>query len=420
MVIEELQITELGSIPMDWWYGNVQHLVDEKVIYKPMDGNHGNIHPKASDFLSDGIPFIMANALLNGRVNFAKCNFISKVQADKLQKGFSKTNDVLLTHKGTIGETAMVQDNLYPYIMLTPQVTFYRVKDVEKLDPSYLYYFFQSYNFQGILKKLSGGGTRAYIGISAQRKLPVYFPPIEEQRNIINILSTWEHAISRTRKLVKQLELRKSGLIQKLLTGKKRLPGFNGEWKKYEIGEIASQFTDKNSGNEVSVVLSCTKYDGLVRSLEYFGRKVYGDDLTKYKLVPRNYFAYATNHIEEGSIGYQNLIEAGLVSPMYTVFKTNKKVDDSYLFRLLKTDRMIYYYQSNMSGTVARRGGLRWSAFKEIIVNLPPIKEQQAIASLLDEADNEIKLQTVHLKSLKNQKKGLMQQLLTGKKRVNK
>ena len=153
--------------------------------------------------------------------------------------------------------------------------------------------------------------------------------------------------------------------------------------------------------------------------LEYFGRKVYGDDLSKYKVVPRNYFAYATNHIEEGSIGYQDLMDAGLVSPMYTVFKTNSKVDDSYLFRLLKTDRMIYHYQSNMSGSVARRGGLRWNTFKELIVMLPGIDEQIAIDSVLNEADNEINLQREHLDSLKSQKKGLMQQLLTGKKRVH-
>ena len=290
--------------------------------------------------------------------------------------------------------------------------------DENTVDKDYLYY--NIYRLKDKLERsATHGGIFTNLTTTILNEQILVLPSHLEQKKIASILSTWDQAIEKTQKINEQLELRKKGLMQELLSGKKRLPGFDGEWKKYEIAEIASQFTDKNSDNKISEVLSCTKYDGLVRSLEYFGRKVYGDDLSKYKVVPRNYFAYATNHIEEGSIGYQDLMDAGLVSPMYTVFKTNSKVDDSYLFRLLKTDRMIYHYQSNMSGSVARRGGLRWNTFKELIVKLPGIDEQKAIASLLDEADNELNLQSEHLDSLKSQKKGLMQQLLTGKKRVH-
>ena len=71
-------------------------------------------------------------------------------------------------------------------------------------------------------------------------------------------------------------------------------------------------------------MLSCTKYDGLVPSLEYFGKQIYSNDLSTYKIVPLNHFVYATNHIEEGSIGYQSNYGNGLISPMYKVFSTNK------------------------------------------------------------------------------------------------
>jgi type I restriction enzyme S subunit len=85
-----------------------------------------------------------------------------------------------------------------------------------------------------------------------------------------------------------------------------------------------------------------------VPSLEYFGRKIYSDDLTTYKIVSKNCFAYATNHIEEGSIGYQNKYEKALISPMYTVFKTDGTIDDKYLFKLLKTHYYIHEYQKRM------------------------------------------------------------------------
>ncbi len=292
----------------------------------------------------------------------------------------------------------------------------WKIETANKLNKQFLFYYLQFSDFK--IQRTIQGGTMAHITKGDMEKRIVHLPNMNEQKSIVHILSTWDQAIEKTQKLLNQFQLRKKGLMQELFTGKKRLPGFDGEWKKYEIGEIASQFTDKNKNNSITEVLSCTKYDGLVKSLEYFGRKVFGDDLTKYKVVPRNHFAYATNHIEEGSIGYQNLLDAGLVSPMYTVFKTNIKVDDFYFYRLLKTDRMLYQYQSNMSGSIARRGGLRWNVFKEIIVALPPIEEQKAITSFLDEADKEIELQKARLNLLTLQKKGLMQELLTGKKRV--
>ena len=117
-------------------------------------------------------------------------------------------------------------------------------------------------------------------------------------------------------------------------------------WKIVKIGSIAKEVKATNDSGENIPVLSCTKYDGLVNSLEYFGKQVFSLDTSTYKVVSRGQFAYATNHIEEGSIGYQNLHDKGLVSPMYTVFKTDKNIDDGYLYKVLKTET----YQTYLSG----------------------------------------------------------------------
>jgi type I restriction enzyme S subunit len=249
--------------------------------------------------------------------------------------------------------------------------------------------------------------------------IPIAVPNYEEQKQIAEILSTWDEAIESSKNLIENLKLRKKGLMQQLLTGKKRLSGFDGEWRKIPIGDIADHYSTKNKANDEIVVLSCTKYDGLVPSLEYFGRKVYGDDISKYKMVPKGYFAYATNHIEEGSIGLQTDLEVGLVSPMYTVFKTKKQIHDAFFFRMLKTEKMIYKYQSNMSGSIARRGGLRWNDFKTIKVYIPEFEEQKAINDIFIETDNELANHKAKLFQLETQKKGLMQQLLTGQLRVS-
>jgi type I restriction enzyme, S subunit len=172
-------------LPNGWEIRTVEELVSSNILYKPLDGNHGEIHPKSSDYVDFGVPFIMASDLSNGRVNFNTCKFISEEQAKTLRKGFAMENDVLISHKATIGRTAFVQQNCYSKIVLTPQVTYYRVKNIKKLHPQYLKYYFDSYYFQDLLLLWSGAGsTRAYLGITGQLKLPIVMPPIELQKQI--------------------------------------------------------------------------------------------------------------------------------------------------------------------------------------------------------------------------------------------
>ena len=158
-----------------------------------MDGNHGEKHPKSTDYVPAGVPFIMANDLSEGTVNLKTCAFISQKQADSLDKGFAKPGDVLLTHKATLGRTAIVP-NTYSTIVLTPQVTYYRCKN--GLYNKFLKYYFDSPKFQKIFLNWAGSGsTRLYLGITAQRKLPIVLPPIEEQKRIADILSALDDKI---------------------------------------------------------------------------------------------------------------------------------------------------------------------------------------------------------------------------------
>ncbi|MCL4418317.1 MAG: restriction endonuclease subunit S, partial [Actinobacteria bacterium] len=161
--------------------------------------------------------------------------------------------------------------------------------------------------------------------------------------------------------------------------------------------------------------LSCTKYNGLVDSIKYFGRRVFSEDISKYKIVPRNHFAYATNHIEEGSIGYQNYYDKALVSPVYTVFKTNADVDDTYLYLLFKTELYKNIFDINTSSSVDRRGSLRWKEFSKIAIPVPPLWEQKKIANILLMWNRAIETVAtlINIKTLF--KKGLRQKLLSGK-----
>jgi len=201
----------------EWNLKSIEDLIKEDILLAPKDGNHGNIHPKSSDYISHGIPFIMASDIKNGKINLLKCSKISKEQADKLQKGFAKEGDVLLTHKGTIGEVALIDKIEWTYLMLTPQVTYYRVKNKEKLLNIFLVYSFNSHEFQKNLVITSGGGTRAYIGITEQRNLKIILPTeLAEQQKIAACLSSLDELITAQSQKLDALKKHKKGLMQQL------------------------------------------------------------------------------------------------------------------------------------------------------------------------------------------------------------
>ena len=294
------------------------------------------------------------------------------------------------------------------------------IPDEDKVSKDYIYYYLQIDSLFKIIDKLSRRSSgQTGVDLDALNTFDIPLPSLKEQNKIVNLIKEAEDLVEKQEQLIEKKKEFKKGLMQRFLSGEVRFKEFNKEWKTMGIGEFAISISELNKDNSDLTVLSCTKYDGLVESLKYFGKKMFSDDISKYKKVWRNDFAYATNHIEEGSIGVQRICEVGLVSPMYTVFRVDTTlVDIDYLFYLLKTDRYISIYKSRMTASVDRRGSLRWSEFSKIKLYLPCLEEQRKISEVLTLSDKEIELLEKELESLKLQKKGLMQRLLTGEVRV--
>ena len=202
-------------MPDEWELLTVAQLVAKGILEKPLDGNHGGIHPKSSDYVDLGVPFIMASDMVNGRVSFDKCKHISEKQAKQLRKGFAKFGDVLLSHKATIGRTAIVQENDHDFIVLTPQVTYYRIVDQNRLNNRYLKSYFDSYSFQNILSQWAGAGsTRAYLGITDQLKLPIILPPPDVQEVIAGMVGRLDDKIELNRQINQTLEEMAQGIFK--------------------------------------------------------------------------------------------------------------------------------------------------------------------------------------------------------------
>ena len=396
---EGYKLTKLGWIPEDWKISSFRQ------ISKINQGLQIPISERYTEPVKDTY-FYITNEFLK---EDSEKKFYIK---DPPKSVLCEEADILMTRTGNTGQIVTGVKGAF-------HNNFFKIKLSADNERKFIYYFLVFQKTQYLILKLAGTSTIPDLNHGDFYKIKIPLPPLPEQRAIADCLSTWDQAIQTLTQLITQKELRKKWLMQQLLTGKKRLPGFGGEWREVHIRDFSREVSAKNSNKKDIIVLSCTKYNGLVPSLEYFGRKIYSDNLHTYKIVPNNHFAYATNHIEEGSIGYQSKYEEGLISPMYTVFKTDASVNDELLYRILKSHNLIHEYNKRMEGSIDRRGGLRWKTFSGIKVSLPSIEEQTAIAQILQRADQEITLLNQKLTHLQNQKKGLMQQLLTGKKRLN-
>jgi type I restriction enzyme S subunit len=414
---------DVGPSPLEW---DAPLLKDISTLIT--NGFVGTATPFYTD--NHGITYLYGTNVRENHIDLTNVRYITKEFHIQESKTELREGDLLTVQSGHIGTTAVVTKEVDGANCHALIVT--RLKQ-EKVNPNFLCYYINSHIGRARMRGLEVGSTIFHINTKDLKKFRVLLPPLPEQQKIAQILSNWDKAIEKLEALIAAKQKRKKALMQQLLTGKKRFAEFvksesflktkfgsiPTDWQYLHIAEVAKQFSVKNNDGNDLPVLSCTKHYGLVDSLSYFGKQIFSEDTSTYKVVLRNSFAYATNHIEEGSIGYQNLYDKALISPMYTVFQTNENINDEFLFRLLKTELYRHIFEVNTSASVDRRGSLRWNQFSAIKIPVPTIPEQQKIASFFAVTDTEIETYQKQLAALKEQKKGLMQQLLTGKKRVH-
>ena len=293
------------------------------------------------------------------------------------------------------------------------------------LDPKYTVYAFQDSNFRKQVIKLGQGAVRANIGQKDLVKVELLVPSLPEQQKIAKILSTWDKAISTTERLIENSTQQKKALMQQLLTGKKRLlddegKRFEGEWEEVTLGKVS----EMNSGGTPKSTVS-EYYDGNIPWVSIADMTKHGKWISttaKYltdsglanssaRLYPKGTVLYAMY----ASIGECSIAQVPVSSSQAILgIRTKEKLNNLYL----------YYYLSNMRSKILLMGqqgtqsNLNAGMVKNFQMQLPPLKEQQKIATVLTNADKKIELLEQQLADLQQEKKALMQVLLTGKRRV--
>ena len=238
---------------------------------------------------------------------------------------------------------------------------------------------------------------------------------IKEQQNIAAILTTQDKIIELKEKLLAEKQHQKKYLMQQLLTGKKRLPGFCGEWGSERLGKLFSERKETNC--ETLEMLAITGTQGIIPRKELDLKDNSSEDKSKYLKICVGDIGYNTMRMWQGVSAYSNY--EGIVSPAYTILKPNRNINAKYFACLFKMPEIIFLFYQFSQGLVDDTRNLKYENFKKIKVLYPKDeKEQTAIVEVLSTADYEIDLLQKDIEQEKQKKKALMQLLLTGIVRV--
>lgn len=277
----------------------------------------------------------------------------------------------------------------------------------------YLYRLIQSEKFIQVAN-VSSGSKMPRADWEYVSHFPFPLPPLPEQQRIAEVLSTWDQAIQCTEQLIRKKEQRKKWLMQKLLTGKIRLKGFSGEWKVKQLGDI---FTERNESKYFDLPLLSIGQNGVYPQDESLKKDTSNEDKSKYKRICPGDIGYNTMRMWQGRSALSYL--EGIISPAYTVVTPKKNVDSLFFSYLFKTPKVIHSFWRNSQGLVDDTLNCKFKDFNIVKVFVPDTQEEQtAIAEVLQAADKEIEFLKAKAEKLKEQKKGLMQQLLTGRVRL--
>jgi type I restriction enzyme S subunit len=427
MILEkntEFKESKLGLIPVDWSVlsiGSVfdflktnslsrSQLINEKLDKESIFNIHyGDIHSSFNFELLDlskqeKLPKIIDNQVLKSNPDFLKDGDLIIADASEDYLGLCDCVELI-----NIGELKIVS-GLHTFALRDKSNNFANG--------------FKSYVFknQKVIKSIARIATGiSVLGVTKSNlsKLLIPVPPLKEQQKIAEILSQWDEAIETIQNLIEKLKLRKKGLMQELLSGKKRLPGFTDEWSEEPLGKFI-RYTPrpKEKPKNHYLALGLRSHGKGIFHKENFDPNSIAMD-TLYEVKENDLVVNITFAWEHAIAVANSKDEGGLVSHRFPTYTFVENQSDPIFFRYYVLQKRFKYLLNVISpGGAGRNRVMSKKDFPKLIVKVPPFNEQVAISKVLSSVDNEIEILLGRLKTQKIQKIGLMQQLLTGQKRV--
>ncbi len=373
------------------------------------DGTHFSPKSKGGPYR-----YVTSRNIRFGWLDLHDCQYISEEEHQAIYRICPvKEGDLLLTKDGANTGNAAINNLKEPFSLLS-SVALVRGNPTRILNEFLLQYFLSPIGQAQLKSQMAGLAiTRLTLVTINQLKVPV--PPLPEQRKIAAILRTWDDAIALTDRRIAAGQQRKQGLMQRLLTGQVRFPEFAEQpWRTVQLGEVFDE--RRETGYNDLPLLAITGDQGIIYRDELDKRDTSASDKSKYLRICPGDIGYNTMRMWQGRSAVSKL--EGIVSPAYTICTPKASLDVDFMGYLFQLPETVHAFRRNSQGLVSDTWNLKFDAFAKIKVTIPSRQEQHRIAEVLDTCDRELNLLARKRDALQRQKRGLMQQLLTGRVRV--
>ena len=422
--------TEVGVIPEDWDCREINSEIKEISM-----GPFGSDIP-VSCFTSEGVPVLNGHSVSKIKLIDTFKNYVSEEKAKSLKKAVAQQGDIIVTHRGTIGQISYIPigSRYKKYVISQSQ---FRVRlNQDAVNPHFVVSYFLSPKGQSfLLEKKGHTGVPALAQPTTNfRKLCIPLPSLPEQEQIVNAFEDIDDLILSLEKHISKRKAIKQGAMQELLTGKRRLPGFEGEWKTKKLGEYCSLVT-KQTGFDYSAyikpALITQKMPNtlpMIQTINFRGRKFSFDtDYYIPKTVALQFPNIVLNEkcvlfsIVGASVGNVGLYPGGTTAFCGGAIGITSFHDE-------QDAEWVYNYMSSPDGQAqiqyVTKGGAQATVtiadIRNFKIPTPEKDERDAISSVLENMDHEIEVLEEKLAKYRQVKQGMMQQLLTGKIRLTK
>ena len=380
--------------------------------------------PKGGEktYTISGIPFIRSQNVLNGTMDISEIKHIDTSTFREMAGSAVYKNDILLNITGaSIGRCCIVKDELCP-ANVNQHVCIIRFDEKQANRQFVMNCLLSEQLGQFQINSYQAGGNREGLNFQQVSKIWMPCPPIPEQQRIASILSTQDKVIELKEKLLEEKKQQKKYLMQQLLTGKKRLPGFSGEWKEVRLNQFLKERKEENIEQKLRICSVAVK-EGVVDQIEHLGRSFAAKNTSNYGVAYNGDIIYTkspTGDFPYGIIKQNHLKERVAISPLYGIYKPVSfalgYILHTYFSNPINTRNYLYpIVQKGAKNTI----NITNKVFISNTLYLPlSLSEQEAIAEVFSTADHEIELLQKSIEAEKQKKKALMQLLLTGIVRV--
>ncbi len=417
--VTQVGLTYVGDLPAGW-----KIVPAGAACKKVTDGTHDT--PKVH---TSGVPFITAIHIKNGSIDFSTCQYVDEeTHRTIFSRCDPRMGDLTVVNIGAgVGECGYVdvdfEFSLKNVALLKP--------DPAALDGEFLFHLHQSRKLR-IAHVVKAGGAQPFLSLTELRRLPIILPPLSEQKRIAEVLGTWDRAIETVEALIANARAQKQALMQQLLPQgttppKKRLPGFSGEWRETTIESVASVLVsnvDKKSVSGERPVRLCNymdvyRSDQIVSDMDFMAATATEAQIRKFGLMVGDVIITKDSETPD-DIAIPTIVQStslDLVCGYHLAILRPKQVTDGQFLKFFfEHPRTRHFFASRANG--ATRFGLTVGAIETAPINLPSLAEQKEIGNVILTAETEIHRLNPIRSALRQEKAALMQQLLTGKRRV--